>query len=94
MQLFEPGQIRVTGCVSDLMAEDPDFERIAMASLHRHLAGDWGEISEDDRDMNNAAMVNGDRILSVYLAPCAEGRVYILTDYDRESTTMLFPSEY
>jgi hypothetical protein len=75
------------------MATHP-VDRVANDALRGHLSGDWGDLTEDDRDLNNAALVNGDRLFSVYLAPCAEGLVFVVTEGDLSSTLMMFPSEY
>jgi len=67
--------------------------------LARHANGDWGELSADDTEMNNAAIDNGDRILSAYKLfarqPYGYGnQVWIITEADRSATTILLPDEY
>jgi hypothetical protein len=67
--------------------------------LVRHANGDWGELDADDREMNNAAIANGDRILSAYKLfankPYEDGnQVWIITEADRSATTILLPEEY
>jgi hypothetical protein len=43
--------------------------------------------------MNDQAVKNGDdRIMGVY--PTDEGDIWIITEWDRSVTTILFPSEY
>ena len=60
-------------------------------AFRKYMRGDWG-ISKDKR-MNNQAVKNGDdRIMGVY--PTSEGDIWIITEWDRSVTTMLFPSEY
>jgi hypothetical protein len=61
--------------------------------LSRHVRGDWGTLSGDDRQANTEALSNGARILSSYPVGVAE-RVWIITEADRSSTTVLLPSEY
>jgi hypothetical protein len=34
--------------------------------LRRHARGDWGDLGADDRDMNERAVADGERILSAY----------------------------
>ena len=34
--------------------------------LARHLCGDWGDLDDEDRSLNDAALVDGSRILSAY----------------------------
>jgi hypothetical protein len=66
--------------------------------LIRHARGDWGSVPVEDARANEAAVEDGDRILSVYELPTG-GRVWVLTeavgdDGKRAATTMLLPEEY
>lgn len=59
----------------------------------RHMAGDWGDVCEEDRYTNAEALVQGARVMSVYeLGPTQ--RLWIITEADRSSTTLLLPEEY
>ncbi|GAB2045990.1 hypothetical protein AGATL06_24890 [Agathobaculum sp. TL06] len=60
--------------------------------LTRHLHCDWGELCEEDWKMNDAAVRNGERLLSSYQA--AGQKVFIITECDRSVTTILFADEY
>jgi len=64
----------------------------AQGYLMRHVTGDWGDIPEEDAESNRDAVKYGARILSAY--DMAGERVWIITEADRSSTTLLFPSEY
>jgi hypothetical protein len=60
----------------------------------RHASGDWGDLSDDDRDLNERALAKGgERIFSAY-APRGGRRVWIITEADRSVTTVLLPEEY
>lgn len=61
--------------------------------LRRHLSGDWGDISQDDRDANARAIVNGDRLFSSYKI-AADLTLWIITEADRSATTLLLPDDY
>jgi formylglycine-generating enzyme required for sulfatase activity len=37
--------------------------------MKRHVTGDWGDASDNDKAANDAALVDGGRILSSYRAP-------------------------
>ena len=63
------------------------------ALLDRHGRGDWGDLSEGDREMNGEALSAGERLLSAFVLPDAT-RVWIITEADRSATTLLLPSEY
>lgn len=60
--------------------------------LFRHLAGDWGEVSADDKALNDDALVQGTRLMSKYTTPA--GDLWIITEADRSATTLLLPDEY
>jgi hypothetical protein len=61
--------------------------------LARHARGDWGEVDATDRRLNDAAVKNGERILSAYKTKDGE-RIWIITEADRSSTCILLPDEY
>lgn len=59
----------------------------------RHVAGDYGELDEEDKRLNDQAVRDGSRILSAYLT--AKGvKLYLITEADRSSTCILQASEY
>ena len=64
-----------------------------MQFISRHLQGDWGECDEHDRQANEDALQNGDRLLSVYRTAKGE-KIWIITEADRSSTCILLPEEY
>lgn len=66
--------------------------------LDRHFAGDWGDLDEHDRRVNQEAMIpdedgNLGRIMSVYVLP-GGATIWIITEADRSRTTILLPEEY
>lgn len=64
-----------------------------LRGIQRHLAGDWGELSAEDRQANDQALVEGTRILSAYQA--ANGtKFWIITDAGHWVTTLLLPEDY
>ncbi len=61
--------------------------------LTRHASGDWGDVAPEDAESNDVAIASNDRVLSAYvIAP--EVRIWVITEHDRSSTTILLPSEY
>ncbi|MDF1583639.1 MAG: hypothetical protein P1P78_10050 [Methyloprofundus sp.] len=60
--------------------------------LVRHHAGDWGDLSDGDKEANNQALLSGDQILSAY--QFGETRLWVITEHDRSATTILLPEEY
>ncbi len=64
----------------------------ALSLIARHRRGDWGDLKPDDREANERALADGDRILSAYEV---EGeRVWVITEADRSSTCVLLAREY
>ena len=62
--------------------------------LSRHLRGDWGEeLCPEDKTENELSLKNGFRLLSSYRVNATE-TVWVITEADRSSTTILLPSEY
>jgi len=63
-----------------------------MGLVQRHMSGDWGDLSAEDKAENELSLREGFRILSAYEL---EGqRYWIITEADRSVTTILLPQEY
>lgn len=85
---FHPGQFAVARQAFDTLSP----EDIAKG-LSRHLAGDWGDVCEEDRQENELSLKEGFRLFSVYHA--GDGtKFWIITEADRSATTVLLPEEY
>ena len=65
----------------------------AFGFLERHGRGDWGDMTQEDRNANDTALVEGGRLFSAYELPDG-GKVWVITEADRSSTTLLLPEEY
>ena len=66
--------------------------------LARHASGEWGELCEEDRRLNDQAVSDGSRILSAYRTHQGV-KIWIITeaaddDGQRAATTILLPEEY
>ena len=61
--------------------------------LSRHVSGDWGEICDGDRQINEDAVNNGDRLMSAYTLRTSV-KIWIITEADRSVTTLLLPDDY
>lgn len=61
--------------------------------LNRHARGDWGELSDEDRQQNELAVTTDQRVLSSYLLSNKQ-KVWIITEADRSVTTVLLPEDY
>ena len=61
--------------------------------LDRHVTGDWLEMTADDIKANTDALREGGRIFSTYTIN-GGARLYVITEADRSTTTLLLSDEY
>src|ERR1043165_6441253 len=76
---FALGHVLITpGVRSALMIEE------ILEAIQRHRAGDWGEVSEIDREENELSIRGGFHLFSIYLS--SEGTSFwVITEADRSS---------
>jgi hypothetical protein len=87
---FALGQVVATPGALEELAEAGENPASFLA---RHVTGDWGELDDHDRQESELAVEVGFRILSAYTLINGT-RLWIITEADRSSTTILLPSEY
>ncbi len=87
---FPLGKVFATSGAIDLIF---DFAVNWQDLLRRHQAGDWGEVDEENRKVNEEALPKREPLLSVYTITALDVVVWIITDADRSRTTLLTPSE-
>jgi len=93
---FEVGQCCATPGVLAALEENGQYP---IQFIARHQAGDWGDLSDGDKELNEQALIPDpttgecDRILSAYRLK-DNTKIYIITEWDRSKTTVLLPSEY
>ena len=93
--LFRPGQVLATPGALEAL------ERAGQGAwefLAHHIQGQWGELSDEDRRLNDEALKDGSRILSSYVLNSGV-KVWIITEAtddngNRAATTILLPDEY
>jgi hypothetical protein len=66
--------------------------------LARHVTGDWGDLDDEDKSLNDAAIIDGSRLLSAYQTRKGE-KLWVITEAVNEvglrySTCVLLGSEY
>lgn len=61
--------------------------------IRRHQSGDWGDLSQEDKQENEYSVDKLLRIFSAYYTAKHE-KLWIITEADRSATTILLPSEY
>lgn len=94
MNKFETGQVLVTRTIAELIKADKDFEKFINTSFDRYLKCDWGSMDKSDKKLNDIAVKNGDeRIHAAYIDSTGR-KIWIITEWDRSVTTILFSTEY
>ena len=88
--LFPIGELIATPSALSLLER---YRINPLLLLGRHLQGDWGSVSDEDRAANDNAVTLGNRILSSYILD-EQNKVWIISEHDRSSTSILLPSEY
>ena len=92
--VFPLGTLVMTAGVNDEVADNTEFSKFVIKSLSRHRKGDWGDMSQEDKNENDLALKTGNlRIFSAYESPDLP-KIWIITEADRSATTVLFPDEY
>lgn len=84
---FDLGQVVAT----DGFRGEFDFD-LMIKLINRHVNGDWGDLEMNDWQLNEAALMDGDRILSMYRVNGQ--KIYVITESDRSYTTIMLAEEY
>ena len=94
MSHLELGSLYLTRGVADRAAEDAAFAAFVDDCLARYRRNDWGDLCKEDAQQNDEALRTGeDRIFASYKGKNGT-KVWIITEWDRSATTVLFPDEY
>jgi hypothetical protein len=92
---FSLGQIVATPGALEALGK---ARQSAAEFVERHARCDWGDVCEEDRRLNDEALIDGSRLLSAYRTSLSE-KLWIITEAaddsgKRAATTVLLPSEY
>lgn len=93
--VFDMGKLVVTRAIDEKMRDDAQFRNFVYASLGRYAKKDWGEMAKEDLERNNEALLSGEeRIFAAYKRAGSDEKIWIITEWDRSVTTVLFPEDY
>lgn len=74
-------------------SKDKEFAEFVACSLEMYIDRDWGDTCADDAYANDDAMEKGDaRVVAKYNHIFRN--IFIITEWDRSVTTILFCHEY
>ena len=93
---FQLGQVVST---PDALAELQKNGQSPWSLIARHAALDFGDLSEEDRQLNLDALFDGSRIFSAYILKDGHTKLWVITEAEddqghREATTILTPDSY
>jgi hypothetical protein len=82
--LFHPGKLLVShAALAALRANSVPVISVVL----RHIAGDWGIVSDDDKRQNDVSIATGLRLISIYRLS-DQTRILIITEWNRADTTI------
>lgn len=85
---FVPGKLVATPAVLESVPRNE-----LLSAYSRHLCCDWGDVCPQDKQSNDRAIKNGERLFSAYHS--RDGiKFWIITEADRSATTVLLPEDY
>ena len=90
--MFKTGNFYMTIGIDNAIKQDNNYFKELVKCFEKYLTCDWGDLTEEDIIANERALINGNRILGAY--DTSQGKVYIITEWDRSTTTILFANEY
>lgn len=86
---FELGRMVITANAN----KELDIPSVLQILLARYMQGDWGNLCESDKQLNDSALKYGDRIFASY-TDANDRKFWIITEADRSATTVLLPEDY
>lgn len=87
---FDLGRLLITpGAMEALKSNGKE----PLEFLKRHASGDWGDLDAEDIRENEFSLEHGLRLLSSYHLSDRQ-KLWIITEADRNCTTLLLPEEY
>ena len=89
MSEFDLGKVVMTRGIAESGISEEELSQL----VTRHSSGDWGNLGIEDKVANDVAVVSSEeRIFSKYIIDSES--IYIITEWDRSVTTIMYASEY
>lgn len=94
-KIGEVGEVVITRLLAAAQEDNAQMQDDIKRAWEQYIICNWGGIlGEEDKALNDNAVKNpkSDRILARYKT--CKGDIYIITEWDRSYTTLLFCNEY
>ena len=95
---FNMGKVVCTATLNNAMSENSRFAKEVLLALKRYAMKDWGELCEEDKQINDDALKYPDDLYVFAAYKTCKGKIYIITNRISETagdnaTTICFPDE-
>lgn len=95
---FNMGKVVCTATLHNAMSENSRFAKEVIMAINRYSNKDWGELTEDDQQVNEDALQYPDDLYLLGAYKTCKGKIYIITNRISEkaginATTICFPDE-
>ena len=95
---FNMGKVVCTATLHNAMSENSRFAKEVIMAINRYSNKDWGELTEDDQQVNEDALQYPDDLYLLGTYKTCKGKIYIITNRISENagdnaTTVCFPDE-
>lgn len=92
------GKVVCTATLNNAMSENSRFAKEVLLALKRYAMKDWGELCEEDKQINDDALKYPDDLYIFAAYKTCKGKIYIITNRISETagdnaTTICFPDE-
>lgn len=97
-KFFNVGKVVATHGIAESMRKNERFALEVALSLKRYTIKDWGDLSEEDKQVNEDALQYPDDLYLLAVYNTCDGKIFIISNRISESagdvaTTICFPSE-
>jgi len=86
------GNLYMTRNINDKMANDSAFAKFILNAILKYKNQDWGDTCLEDKKLNNKAVNTDNQIVAKY--KYKNNSIFIITEWNKEYTTILFCDEY
>lgn len=95
---FNLGKVVCTATLNNIMTENKQFASEVISALQRYCNKDWGDLCEEDKQINEDALQYPDDLYILAAYKTCRGKIYIITNRISEkagdnATTICFPDE-
>jgi hypothetical protein len=89
---MNPKNVNLIVMQNSLVADDATFAKFIMESIEKYRCKNWGDTCPEDSELNNQAVSTNNRIVAKY--KFKSEAIFIITEWNKEVTTILFSNEY